>query len=168
MNTGQMLLTLGALILLSTLTLRVNTSQLTTQDTMQNSKFGVLAVSVASSIMEEASEKAFDEKSVEDFIDNTNSLTTRNKFGTDGGEDPDSSNTFDDFDDFEGYSIIDSTMPSAIFNVSCIVNYVDPDVVGFITTNRTWHKQLIVTVSSPSMLDTIQMTKIFSYWKFPS
>ena len=81
MNTGQMLLTLGALILLSTLTLRVNTSQLTTQDTMQNSKFGVLAVSVASSIMEEASEKAFDEKSVENSIDDTKSLSKRDKNG---------------------------------------------------------------------------------------
>jgi len=168
MNTGQMLLTLGALILLSTLTLRVNTSQLTTQDTMQNSKFGVLAVSVASSIMEEASEKAFDEKSVENFMDDTKSLTKRDKFGTDAGENPDSSNTFDDFDDFDGYMVIDSTMPSAIFNVSCIVNYVDPDVKDFITTNSTWHKQLIIKITSPSMADSIEMTKIFSYWKFPS
>ena len=168
MNTGQMLLTLGALILLSTLTLRVNTSQLTTQDTMQNSKFGVLAVSVASSIMEEASEKAFDEKSVENFMDDTKSLTKRDKFGTDAGENPDSSNTFDDFDDFDGYSKIDTSMPSAVFDVSCIVNYVDPDKEDFITTKSTWHKQLIISVTSPSMSDSIQMTKIFSYWKFPS
>ena len=168
MNTGQMLLTLGALILLSTLTLRVNSSQLTTQDTMQNTKFGVLAVSVASSIMEEASEKAFDEKSVEDFIDDKKKLTKRDKFGTDSGENADSSNTFDDFDDFDGYSIIDTSMPSAIFNVSCKVNYVDPEKTGFITNKSTWHKQLIIKVTSPSMADTIQMTKIFSYWKFPS
>ena len=167
MNTGQMLLTLGALILLSTLTLRVNTSQLTTQDTMQNSKFGVLAVSVASSIMEEASEKAFDEKSVENSIDDTKSLSKRDKngFKTDPGENPDSSNTFDDFD---GYSKIDLTMPSAVFNVSCIVNYVDPDKKDFITTKNSWHKQLIISVTSPSMSDSIKMTKIFSYWKFPS
>ena len=165
MNTGQMMLTLGALILLSLLTLRVNSSQLTTQDTMQNTKFGVLAVSVASSIMEEASEKAFDEKSVGGYIDDTKNLSKRNSFGTDSGENADSSNTFDDFD---GYSIIDSTMPSAVFNVSCIVNYVDPDKTGFITNNSTWHKQLIIKITSPSMADTIQMTKIFSYWKFPS
>ncbi len=168
MNTGQMMLTLGALILLSTLTLRVNSSQLTTQDTMQNTKFGVLAVSVASSIMEEASEKAFDEKSVEDFIDDKKKLTKRDKFGADSGENADSSNTFDDFDDFDGYSIIDTSMPSAIYNVSCIVNYVDPEKTGFITNKSTWHKQLIIKVTSPSMADTIQMTKIFSYWKFPS
>jgi MSHA pilin protein MshD len=121
-----MLLTLGALILLSILTLGINTSQLSTQDTMQNSKLGVLAVSVASSIMEEASEKAFDETSVEDFVGSLTSLTNRNSFGTESGESPDSSNTFDDFD---GYSIVDSTMPSALFNVNCSVNYINPDLV---------------------------------------
>jgi hypothetical protein len=86
MNTGQMMLTLLALILLSLLTLRVNSSQLSTQDTMQNSKFGVLAVSVASSIMEEASEKAFDEKSVKNFVDKKDKLTKRDKFGIESGE----------------------------------------------------------------------------------
>jgi hypothetical protein len=167
-----MLLTLGALILLSTLTLRVNSSQLTTQDTMQNTKYGVLAVSVASSIMEEASEKAFDEKSVGGYIDDLKKLTKIGKdgFKTDAGENADSSNTFDDFDDFDGYSIVieDTTMRTAIYNVSCKVNYVDPEKTGFITTKSTWHKQLIIKVTSPSMADTIQMTKIFSYWKFPS
>ena len=53
---------------------------------MQNSKFGVLAVSVASSIMEEASEKAFDEKSVKNFVDKKDKLTKRDKFGIESGE----------------------------------------------------------------------------------
>lgn len=167
MNTGQMLLTLGALILLSLLSLRVNSSQLTTQDTMQNSKFGILAVSVASSIMEEASEKAFDEKSIDDFITSLSSLTAKGSFGTESGEYSDSTSTFDDFDDFDGYTATITNMPSAIFDVSCEVNYVDPDITGFTTTSKTWHKQLIVSVTSASMVDTIQMTKIFSYWKFP-
>ncbi len=167
MNTGQMLLTLGALVLLSLLTLRVNSSQLTTQETMQNSKFGILAVSVASSIMEEASEKAFDENSIEDFVTSLTSLTAKGSFGIESGENADSSSTFDDFDDFDGYTATITDMPSAIFDVSCTVNYVDPDVAGFTTTSNSWHKQLIVSVTSSSMVDTIKMTKIFSYWKFP-
>lgn len=114
--------------------------------------------------MEEASERAFDEKTDSDFVSNLSELTNKNSFGTESGENPDSSNTFDDFD---GYWKIVSDMPSAIFNVSCIVNYVNPDIDGFATTCRTWHKQLIIKVTSPSMADTIQMTKIFSYWKFP-
>jgi len=167
MNTGQMMLTLGALVLLSLLALRVNSSQLTTQDTMQNSKFGILAISVASSIMETASEKAFDENSVEDFVPSLTLLTPKGSFGTESGESSDSSDTFDDFDDFDGYTTTITNMPSAIFNVSCTVNYVDPDVAGFITTSNSWHKQLVVRVTSSSMVDTIKMTKIFSYWKFP-
>ena len=165
MNTGQMLLTLGALILLSTLTLRVNTSQLTTQETMQNSKFGVLAVSVASSVIEEASEKAFDQNTVGEFVSSLSGLTPAAGLGPGGGETHDN---FNDFDDFNGYKDTITDMPSAIYNVSCVVNYVDPDIEGFISNNRTWHKQLTVKVTSPSMADTIQMTKIFSYWKFPS
>jgi len=117
--------------------------------------------------MEEASERAFDEKTDSNFVSNLSELTNRNSFGTESGENPDSSNTFDTFDDFDGYSKIVSDMPSDIFNVSCIVNYVNPDIDGFATTCRTWHKQLIIKVTSPSMADTIQMIKIFSYWNFP-
>jgi len=164
MNTGQMMLTLGALLLLSLLTLRVNSSQLTTQDTMQNSKFGILAVSVASSIIEEASEKAFDEKTDSNFVSSLNQLTPVAGLGPGNGETHD---MFNDFDDYDGYTDTITNMPSAIFNVSCIVNYVNPDLAGFTSNSRTWHKQLIVQVSSPSMADTIQMTKVFSYWKFP-
>ena len=46
MNTGQIMITLLALILLSLLTLRVNSSQLSTQDIMQNDKFGMLTVHI--------------------------------------------------------------------------------------------------------------------------
>ncbi len=46
MNTGQIMITLLALILISLLTLVVNSSQLSTQDIMQNDKFGVLTVHI--------------------------------------------------------------------------------------------------------------------------
>jgi trimethylamine:corrinoid methyltransferase-like protein len=165
MNTGQMLLTLGALILLSILTLRVNTGQLSTQDTMQNTKFGVLAVSVASSIMEEASEKAFDTKTDGNFVANLSELTAPNSLGPANGETRD---LFNDFDDFNGLVDTITNMPSAVFKVSCTVDYIDPDLPGLTSSIRTWHKRLIIKVTSPSMADTIEMTKIFSYWKFPS
>ena len=46
MGTGQIMITLLALILLSLFTLRVTSSQLSTQDTMQNAKFGALTVHI--------------------------------------------------------------------------------------------------------------------------
>ena len=54
MNTGQSLFTIGALLLLSLTVLRVNNSILVTDNILQDSKLGVLATSVATSLMEEA------------------------------------------------------------------------------------------------------------------
>ncbi len=167
MNTGQMLLTIGAIILFSILALQINSNQLTTQETMQNSKFGILAVSVASSFIEEATEKAFDENSIDDFVTSLSTLTSRGSFGPDAGENPDSTSQFDDFDDYDGYTVTITDMPSAVFKVMCTVDYVNPEASGFFTTSKTWHKQLTVRVTSPSMRDTIKMSKVFSYWKFP-
>ncbi len=80
MNTGQMMITLGAVLLLSTIVLRVNGSQLSNQDSMQNNKFGILAISLATSVIEEASEKAFDEASTSNFLNSTSLLTPQRKF----------------------------------------------------------------------------------------
>ncbi len=79
----------------------------------------------------------------------------------------DSLETYDDFDDFHNYAITDSSMPSAIFHVSCQVNYVDPKDPNFICVNNYWHKMITVTVSSAFMQDTLKMSKVFSYWKLP-
>ena len=174
MNTGQMMITLGAVILLSTLVLRVNGSQLITQDSMQNNKFGILAVSLATSVIEEASEKAFDEASTSNFVSSKTALTNKHDFGPEPGLNPDSTweildslETYDDFDDYHNYTNRDSTMPSAIFDISCQVNYVNPSDPNFICLTNSWHKMITVTVSSPFMQDTVKMSKVFSYWKLP-
>ncbi len=169
-----MMITLGAVLLLSTIVLRVNGSQLANQDSMQNNKFGILAISLATSVIEEASEKAFDEASTSNFLNSTSLLTPHGSFGPEPGLNPDSTweildslETYDDFDDYHNYSNRDSTMPSAIFDVSCQVNYVNPSDPNFITSSNTWHKMISVTVSSPFMRDTVKMSKVFSYWKLP-
>lgn len=165
MNTGQMMLTLGAMLLLSFLTLRVNNSQLSTQDVMQTSKFGILAISLASSLIEEANHKFYDEATVGEFIDVASKMTIPGNLGKDTGEFwPDS---IDDFDDYNGYSYVDSTMPSAVFNMACAVNYVLPSNPDSVVNTQTFHKRLLITVTSKAMSDTIRLSTIFSYWKFP-
>ncbi|MCH7516480.1 MAG: hypothetical protein IIB08_05075, partial [Bacteroidetes bacterium] len=65
MNTGQSLLSIGALLILSLTILRVNNSILTTDSIMQDSKLGILSISLATSLIEEASKKAFDAASAD-------------------------------------------------------------------------------------------------------
>ncbi len=163
MNTGQTMLTLGALMLLSFLALRINTNILSTEEVMQNSKFGVLAISLATSIIEEANQKAFDENSIDSSLTSTNELTAVGSLGKESGE---TYATFDDFDDYNNYTKQDTTMPSANFDISCKVVYVsstNPDVTS---SSRTWNKKITISVTSQNMTDTVRVSSIFSYWYY--
>lgn len=57
MNLGQSLLTIGALTLLSIMVLTINRNNLNTETILHESKFGILAVSLGTSILEEANGK---------------------------------------------------------------------------------------------------------------
>jgi len=166
MNTSQMLITVGALVLLSLVVLRVNNGFLTTDSVLLDSKLGVLATSVAVSIIEEAEGKAFDQEtdsaSVSDLVDLSSTL---------GPEDEVYPN-FNDFDDYNGFEKIDTTLPAAEFDVSCEVNYIKESNLDGKSSFRTWHKKITVYVTSPSMYgedgipDTVTLSAIYSYWYF--
>lgn len=163
MNTGQTLLATGALALLSLIILRVNSGFLSTNNTLQDTKFGLLGVSLATSVIEEACGLAFDELSKDDALTGTDELTISSALGPEVGE---SYADFDDFDDFDGFAKVDSTMPSAMFNISAEVDYITPGNPDISSGSRTWHKKITVIVTSKSMTDTIKMSSIYSYWYF--
>jgi hypothetical protein len=163
MHTGQMMLALGAMVLLSYLVLRVNNSQLTSQDNMQNTKFGLLAVSLATSVLEDANKRSFDDKTINASVSSTSSLTPAASLGTESGEVYD---TFDDVDDYNNYTKLDTSMGSAAFSIKCTVGYVNPSAPDVIVNTQTWHKRILVQVTSKSMKDTIRLSQVFSYWTF--
>ena len=165
MNTGQSLFTIGALLLLSLTVLRVNNSILVTDNILQDSKLGVLATSVVTSLMEEASKKAFDEGSVDDAVLDVSALTAAGDLHYDSGEDANDSGTFDDFDDYNGY-IQQDTINTIDYSIACTVSYVDPDNIDGTTTIKTWHKKITVTVTSSFYKDPLTFSTIYSYWHF--
>jgi hypothetical protein len=165
MNTGQMIMTLGAMLLLSVIMLRVNTANLTNETIRDDAQYGVLATSIATSIIEEAQSKAFDEKT--DTMNVTALTQLTSVLGPETGE---TESTFDDFDDYNNFTKHDSTMPSSIFDISCQVVYVEPGNIEGSTSNRTWNKKLIVTITRPVSTDSsvlaLRTASIFSYWYF--
>jgi len=163
MNTGQMMLTIGALLLLSTLMLRVNTTNLTTDSIRAEAQYGVLATSIITSVMEEAKSLAYDSATDSNSVTSLNQLTAPSSLGPESGETFD---TFNDFDDFDGYTRVDSSMPSAIFNIGCEVDYVSTSNLLGKSFLPTWHKRITVTVSSDFMEDTLTQSSIYSYWYF--
>jgi len=156
---------LGAMLLLSVIMLRVNTANLTNETIRDDAQYGVLATSIATSIIEEAQSKAFDEKT--DTMNVTALTQLTSVLGPETGE---TESTFDDFDDYNNFTKRDSTMPSAIFDISCQVVYVDPGNIEGSTSNRTWNKKLIVTITRPVSADSsvlaLKTASIFSYWYF--
>jgi len=153
------MLTIGAMMLLSLVLLRVNSGFLSTNTVLMETKFGVLGVSLATSVMEEASGKAFDEHTDSNTVTDLNDLSS---LGPDGEVYP----NFDDFDDYDGYEKIVDTMPSAIFRISCKVDYVNTSNPDVVSGSKTWNKKLTVTVTSPSSQDTIRMSTIYSYFYY--
>jgi len=163
MSNTQSLVSIGALLLFSVTALRVNNRILSTDEIMQNSKFSILAHSLATSLIEEANNKAFDLATVSDGIIDVELLTSPYSLGPAPGELP---ANYNDFDDYNGYTRHVANIPSADFDISCVVRYVDPEEIDGYVMEKTWHKKITVEVSSPSMSDTVCISKVFSYWNF--
>jgi MSHA pilin protein MshD len=165
MNTGQSLFSIGALLILSLTVLKMNNFILANDTVMQDSKLGILAVSLATSLIEEASKKSFDANTVENEV-SACSLLTNYPLGRGTGEIEDSSITFNDFDDYDGYEYHYDYLPSAEYDLKCSVYYVSPSNPEVKVGYRTWHKKMDIIVSSESMSDTVKMSTVYSYWHF--
>jgi hypothetical protein len=188
MNLGQMMMVIVALAMLGMLMLNANNTVLETNDTQNASEFGITAVSLATSIVEEASGKMFDEviaDSTTSVLSAATQLTAVTALGKDGSETYRSSTLdFNDYDDFHGLSLVfKSPLDSAVtpgvtrefvvpgirakYLVRCRVEYVADTDLDCAVNYRTWHKRLTVTVTAPGnpvMRDSLVYPTVVSYW----
>jgi len=143
------------------LILRTQNTIISTQSTVQETKFGVLAVSLATSLIEEANRKSFDQNTDGFSLNDPNLLSH-----TLNNEDGEAYSDFNDFDDFNNFDTTITNLPSADFNLHCEVFYVSDENPEIPENNPTWTKKLTVSVSSPFSQDTIRLSSIFSYFYF--
>jgi MSHA pilin protein MshD len=183
MGSGQTMLTVLAMVLLSFLMLRVNNLNLETTSTLNTTKFEVLAFSLAESMIQEIEANAFDENTTTAVVSSPSSLST--VLGPENGE---TFATYDDIDDFNNYTRTD-TIPAksgVIFNIRCKVDYVSSASPDVATSTKSWHKMITVYVTSPFMIknalsnqyylkvksttailqDTVKLSQVYSYWNF--
>ena len=158
MSSGQMLLALGAVVMLSTLALTLNSIVLDGNKTMMESELYISGTSVAQSFVEHAAILAFDEE-VGAHAQSTfpGTFTSPGSFGPEGGE---SYPNYNDVDDFHGYSGTVSTT-RADFNVDITVHYCDDS--GNDQAIRTFFKRMEVTVNSPFIPTTVVARRVFAY-----
>lgn len=163
MNTGQTILTMGALMLFSTLMITMNTSYQTSGDLVIQSELGITASSLAISLIEEATAKAFDKSTDTAIAISTSNLTRPENLGPESGE---VYPHFNDFDDYNNLNLTQNVDKVGNFNLKANVVYVEFSTPDSPAISPTWNKKIIVEVTSPDMIDTVKMDYVFSYWYF--
>jgi hypothetical protein len=170
MNTGQTLLTIGALVLLGTAIITTNRTSFQHGGILQQTEVGLYAVSLAQGLIEEAAGKAFDTYTAPpaDTSQDVKVATSTTYFSTTMG--PESGEVYPNFDDFDDFN---SATPRSVnvtgvgtFEIWAQVFYVTPTNADVNAGSKTWHKRMLVSVVGPSMLDTVKVPYIFSYWYF--
>lgn len=169
MNTGQMLISIAAMALLSMVILNVNRNNLTNTTAISETKYQILAVSLANAFIEEAFSKSFDENSTNNkIVSELKDLSSSLK--ADPGENL--RKDFDDFDDYNNYNektSSDSTYDYVEMDINCKVYYVDPAVSLDSVNYKTWNKKITVSVTSPYIAEgetKITLSKINSHYYF--
>jgi hypothetical protein len=176
MGLGQTLLTILAMMLMGRLIIGTNAAVVNTGSVKDMAEYRITATSLGTSAIESATALAFDQASVDTFITATriNELTPYDHLGPEAGET--GSTTFNDVDDYNNFSRIDTIPNSAIFKTTTQVSYVNIVSNAIVPTNsKTFNKLIKVYVTSdylvdytttPPTPDTLTFSTVFAYWYF--
>jgi hypothetical protein len=176
MHTGQMLTVLGALTLLSLVSLSINSMIVGKTTTMLDAEAQLNAVSIAQSMIDEIMTKSFDAATTSAKVYNATDFTGAGSLGCNGAEAsavplPDaypynSVQGYNDVDDYHNYRRRVSTPRMGFFSVIDTVHYVlesNPDVKSGV---QTFFKKVVVTVRHPNMTSPLQMSDVAVYRRY--
>ena len=183
MTTGQTMLAVGALALLTTIMLNFYSIFNSQWETVDVAEMGIDATTIATSFMEFAHGLSFDENVP---VSDVSELTHPDNLGPDPGpsidgvDDPEivewnqqngNIHVFNDFDDLNGYKILTDAGQGGVFEVEFEVSYVDPDDVTTKVGYRTFTKRLDVIVRRVSPppptsggVETVSMWTVMGYY----
>lgn len=176
MNTGQMLMVLGALMLLSMLSLSVNSMFIDKTTTMLDAEANLDAISIAQSMIDEIMTKSYDAYTVSAKVYASDQFTPASSLGPNATESsqvtqPDTSpfksvNGFNDVDDYNLYrrTVVNARMGN--FTVLDSVFYVSESNPNQKIFTRTFHKKVVVTVSHRNMAKPLQISDIAVYRRY--
>lgn len=159
MSNIQSFLTIGAITLMSIISLRFNEAVLQNSSIEVENKVYLTAFSLADDLIEEIKEKAFDATTVNFPTTDPLTLTHPSNLGVDSIDVyPD----YDDVDDYNGYSRMISAPHAEDYLVDCTVWYVKPtDQIQF-SSVQTFYKRVEVQVSSPYLKNPVKLSFIFT------
>jgi len=177
MGTGQTLITILALALLSLAVLNINRGLSSHDISLAQNRYRLEALSIATSYIQQATQYYFDEAVADS---NNTAKTDPNTFThpLELGFEPTDLMEVNDFDDYNNMVKIDTGKSSVIYRVSFKVEYVDLSGGRVVPVSyRTFHKRMTVFVTDnyePPLIyretaggkikDTIKISFVYSYW----
>jgi len=161
MNTGQTLLVTVGLLLFTIFILTVyRTTSSRFAFAIANEAI-ISGTAIAQSMIDEISQKSFDEKTISKVVTDPDSLTPVNSLGPDAGETD--FTKFDDIDDYNEFVKNENLTRLGNFRTKVTVYYVkstNPDVKSM---SPTFYKRVDVFVTNNFITDTIKLYRIISY-----
>ena len=144
MTSGQSWMAIGAMVILSYLSLTFHQSQniqLTSSFTFEAI---ITSTGIGQSLLEQISGLSFDEFTVEGNTSVPDSLTNHFSLGPESGES--NITLFDDIDDFNGFTQYDTLSRLGIFESNVKVYYVDEPDLDHDVMTKTFIKRIDVAV----------------------
>lgn len=158
-NNVQSMLSIGALLIFSLISLRFDNSLLQNVEIEVENKVYLTAFSLADDLIEEIKQKAFDNSTVIFKSITPSQLTQPNSLGKESGE---VWPNFNDVDDYNNYSKPVSLPHAEKYTVMCSVNYVQENDPNQISSVQTFFKRIDVNVSSPYLKHEVKLSFIFT------
>ena len=176
MNTGQLLLVVGALALLSTLALSINSTILNAYVVSYDSEATIDAISIGQTMVDEIMKMSFDSITVTSkTITDPSQCTPAARLGVDLDSEKTvpayetapftSDSLFNDVDDYNHYSRIVSTPHLGNFTVTDTVFYVTDGSLNTPSATQTWFKKVIVTVKHPNLYTPVVVKSLVVFRK---
>lgn len=159
MTNTNSLLSIGAMIFLSLISIRFNTTILENTTVETENKVYLTAFSLADDLIEEIKQKAFDAATVKFPTTNPEDLTAPTNLGHGWWE---TYPNYNDIDDYNGFIKTVSAPHAENYVVKCSVWYVNGDNPDQRMTVQTFYKKVQVTVTSPYMRNPIKLSFIFT------
>lgn len=183
MNTGQMLLVLLAITMLSTVSLTLNSMLLIKTQGMLDAEATIDAISYGQGVIDEvmSAQRSYDDSTISQKIYDSTKLTPIAKLGPSSTEKsnvslPDSLTSsrqyylsdkyYNDVGDYNGYrrSVLDPIMGT--YKIFVTVAYVQEKTPDVLAPAQTFAKRVTVKVWQMNMGDTLHLTDVAVYRKF--
>jgi hypothetical protein len=173
MSTGHTIITIAAFILLSSLIVNFYDLSGSAGDSIMSGQDGIFLTSITTSFIEMAQGMAYDNitDTMHVGLASVGTLTAPNSLGPEAGED--SLHKFNDFDDFDGFSIEREAGTSGRrYRTTFVVSYVNPDDIEQVSTSRTFIKRLDMKTwrtyppANGEMIDTLRSGFVMGYFHF--